>query len=96
MTKAELQKHGEKLAEEYSYTSGSNGINDAGEPPSINKNEYDACVYSFNQALELLFPLVEALELCHRRMKYTAWTEEECFHLTEKALAELEKKVRGE
>jgi hypothetical protein len=87
MTKAELQKHGEKLAEnEAQWEDGYTASCD----------ERGAFERGFNQALELLFPLVEALELCHRRMKYTAWTEEECFHLTEKALAELEKKVRGE
>jgi hypothetical protein len=91
MTKAELQKHGEKLAEEYSYTSGSNGINDAGEPPSINKNEYDACVYSFNQAIELLFPLVGALRVA----AYTIPASDGQI-LAKEALADYRKKVRGE
>lgn len=37
--------------------------------------------------MEQMQRLVEALELCHRRMKYTAWSEEDCF---EKAVETLD------
>ena len=40
-------------------------------------------------------PLFEALELCHRRMKYTAWEDEECFEMAEKAIEQY-KSVVGE
>jgi len=45
-----------------------------------------------NEALKIA---VEALELCHSRMKMTAWIEDECFWKIEEALAEI-RKLRGE
>jgi hypothetical protein len=81
MTKAELQKHGEKLGGAYS-----SHLSEPHERLIVGM----AYKRAFNQALELLFPLVEALKFeCGNRC-----AEQNPCNAKE-ALAELEKKVRG-
>lgn len=38
---------------------------------------------------DIICELTTALELCHRRMKFTAWVEDECFEKAEDALSKL-------
>lgn len=49
------------------------------------------------QLLAAANEMAKALELCHRRMKMTAWIENECFEKTEEALEKFEdfKKAGG-
>ena len=49
-----LKSKRDQMAEEYSFTPGSNGINDAGEPPTYQKNEYDAFKAGFDAAVKLM------------------------------------------
>jgi hypothetical protein len=95
MTKAELQKHGEKLAENEAQW-------DDGYTASC--DERGAFERGFTQALELLFPLVDALKNSAAPWDLNEKTKvievlTECSireNGCKKALAELEKKVRGE
>lgn len=86
MTKAGLQKYGEKLAYEYSEH-----LRYKHEKILVSL----ASKYAFNQALELLFPLVETME----RYKSAAFDIDGKTYAVgskaKEALAELEKKVRG-
>lgn len=46
-------------------------------------------------ANSLIDELENALELCHRRMKYTAWTDEDCFFKAEEALKKIKQWKEG-
>jgi hypothetical protein len=90
VTKAELQKHGEKLANNFSIKINHNPTKSAQDFA----NDRQTYILAFNQALELLFPLVVVVDELHKMDDdgsggyYTDMASE--------ALAELEKKVRGE
>jgi hypothetical protein len=94
MTKAELQKHGEKLGGAYS-----SHLSEPHERLIVGM----AYKRAFDQALELLFPLVDALKNSAAPWDLNEKTKvievlTECSireNGCKKALAELEKKVRG-
>jgi hypothetical protein len=103
MTKAELQKHGEKLANEHKWKYQSMvQLPDINLPSIVDvEKQFEL---GFNQALELLFPLVDALKNSAAPWDLNEKTKvievlTECSireNGCKKALAELEKKVRGE
>jgi hypothetical protein len=78
MTKAELRKHGEKLAD--------------GNHVSV-RSHHEADLYTdgYSAALELLFPLVDALDA----IILDNYSHSYSFVVAKDALAELEKKVGG-
>jgi hypothetical protein len=96
MTKAELQKHGEKLAWKIDMEIGG----------TLHLPAYQI---GFNQALELLFPLVGSLEAIKDYMYAESISKNSIYRINnldvqrlhaaeekcKEALAELEKKVRG-
>jgi hypothetical protein len=95
VTKAELQKHGEKLANNFSIKINHNPTKSAQDFA----NDRQTYILAFNQALELLFPLVNALDKIGHDTKINCNADSaknECFDVAQVALAELEKKVRGE
>jgi hypothetical protein len=103
MTKAELQKHGEKLAEKCANKYWNAKFNEEDW-----QGDFELYTTAFNQALELLFPLVDALKKIDSNGLLTIYNHSEEFmsganagyrasaETAKEALAELEKKVRGE
>jgi hypothetical protein len=103
MTKAELQKHGEKLGDELFFEH--HGCL-TGDCPHMTQRE--CSIHAFTEGvtaiLELLFPLVDALKNSAAPWDLNEKTKvievlTECSireNGCKKALAELEKKVRGE
>jgi hypothetical protein len=48
---------------------------------------YDVRTAERNKLLAENQKMRDVLEICHRRMKHTAWTEDDCFYQIEQALA---------
>jgi hypothetical protein len=106
VTKAELQKHGEKLANVYRPEK----KEELGDQlitkfcNSFGREVREGYTDGFSEALELLFPLVDALKNSAAPRDLNEKTKvievlTECAireNVCKKALAELEKKVRGE